>query len=383
MYMKCTGILPLFAIFFILISIAGCLSSPLLPSATLSPPAELSAVSPSSTDPADSPGVMETSYVVVETPEPAAGTGTSRSFQSYQDLVVVPALADSMEYRRYEYHYRSDDFVVNLPVNTSLYRAASTSPNKKLAGDAEDFGFLYREMMDDPALDSFYTDMLKEIRKTRYRGGDNLTEDEYLEMVISFVQQIPYDNTTVGNPRYPVEVIMDGKGDCDEKALLLNGLLSREGYDVALLAFPSLMHVTSGIRIHLPSNKPSFRVFSDGKRDYVYIETTTTRLIGFYDDAYGEVPQPIVVPVGSGTLQYHKINYVMKIFADLQTMQDQLEMLEEKAGPSRMLGYDDYMAGMSYIDTYNFVMSTNDVEAARDAIRRSELRHHTTCFSCS
>jgi len=123
--------------------------------------------------------------------------------------------------------------------------------------------------MEDPALNSFYTDMPREIRTTRYRGSYNLTDDEYHEMVTSFVQQIPHDNTTAGNPRYPVEVILDGKGDCDEKTLLLNGLLSREGYDVALIAFPSLSHVTSGIRIHLPSNVPSFRVFSDGKRDYV------------------------------------------------------------------------------------------------------------------
>jgi hypothetical protein len=237
-------------------------------------------------------------------------------------------------------------------------------------------------MMEDPALDSFYTDMLKEIRRTRYNGGFNLSDDEYLEMVISFVQQIPYDNTTAGNPRYPVEVIFDGKGDCDEKALLLNGLLSREGYDVALMAFPSLKHVTSGIRIHLPTNKPSFRVFSDGKRDYVYIETTATRLIGFYGNDYDQVPPPVVVPIGTGTLQYRKINYVMKIFADLQTMEDQLEMLEEKAGASHTLGADDYEAALSYMNTYEFVLSTNDVEAARDAIRKSELRHHTTCVSC-
>ncbi|MDP2796266.1 MAG: hypothetical protein Q8N94_01985 [Methanoregula sp.] len=375
--MQRVDIRPYFAGIFIifLLCTAGCLSSPFspVPVTTLPTPA---------TGPADSPEVMVTSYVIVETPEPVSATASNQSRQSYQDLIITPSITDSTEYRRFDFHYRSDNYVVNIPVNTSLYRAASTSPNKQLGSGAEDFGYLYREMMDDPALDSFYTDVLKEIRRTRYRGGYNLTDDEYLEMVTSFVQQIPYDNTTAENPRYPVEVIFDGKGDCDEKALLLNGLLSREGYDVALMAFPSLKHVTSGIRIYLASNKPSFRVFSNGKRDYVYIETTTTRLIGFYGDDYDQAPQPIVVPVGTGTLQYSKINYVMKIFADLQTMEDQLEMLDEKAGPSRTLGADDYKAAVSYVNTYTFVMSTNDVDAARDAIRRSELRHHTTCVSC-
>jgi len=376
--MQRADIRPFFTILLILLllCIAGCLSSPFLPRVPVTPPPTPAIV------PAGSPEVMETSYVIVETPEPVSATADNQSRQSYQNLIITPSITDSTEYRRFDFHYCSDSFVVNIPVNTSLYRAATTSPNKQQGNGAEDFGYPYREMMEDPALDSFYTDMLKEIRKTRYHGGYNLTDDEYLEMVTSFVQQIPYDNTTAGNPRYPVEVVFDGKGDCDEKALLLNGLLSREGYDVSLLAFPSLKHVSSGIRIHLPSNKPSFRVFSDGKRDYVYIETTSTRLIGFYGDDYNQAPQPIVVPVGTGTLQYRKINYVMKIFADLQTMEDQLEVLDDKAGTSRTLGAEDYKTAVSYVNTYTFVMSTNDVDAAWTTIRNSELRHHTTCVSC-
>ncbi|MDP3395928.1 MAG: hypothetical protein Q8S57_04590 [Methanoregula sp.] len=365
-----------FFLILILLCTAGCLSSPLHPFIPVTTsPAPI-------TGPAVTPQVKETSYVIVETPEPAPANVTDKSPQSYQDLVIIPGPTDSTAYRRFDFRYRSDNYVVNIPVNTSLYRAATISPNKLQVFGSEDFGFLYREMMEDPALDSFYTDMLKEIRRTRYKGGYNLTDDEYLEMVTSFVQQIPYDNTTAGNPRYPVEVIFEGKGDCDEKALLLNGLLSREGYDVALLAFPSLKHVASGIRINIASNKPSFRVFSDGKRDYVYIETTATRLIGFYSDDYIQVPQPIVVPVGTGTLQYTKINYLMKIFFDIQTMEDQLAILDEKAGTSRTLGGEDYKAAISYVKTYTFVMSTNDVDAAWTAIRNSELRHHTTCVSC-
>jgi hypothetical protein len=201
-------------------------------------------------------------------------------------------------------------------------------------------------------------------------------------MVTSFVQQIPYDNETSGNPRYPVEVVYDKKGDCDEKSSRLTGLLSREGYEIALLAFPTMQHATAGIRIHLVSANPSFRVFSNGKQDYVYIETTTSRLIGFYNDSYEQAPEPLIVPVGNGTLHYGKINHVMKIFFDLKSIKHQLELLKEKAGPSRILNYDDYKAWKSYNDAYNFVISTNDRLAAMDVIRRSELRHFTTCVSC-
>jgi hypothetical protein len=231
-------------------------------------------------------------------------------------------------------------------------------------------------------MNAFYNDLVKELRRERYNGGNTLTDDEYLEMLISFVQQIDYDNTTSGNPRYPVEVIYDKSGDCDDKAILLNGILSREGYDVALLIFPAMKHATSGIRIHLATNKAPFRVFSDGKRDYVYIETTRTRLIGFYSDDYETVPEPLVVPVGNGTRGYGKIDYVMTIFADVKAIERQLRILEEKAGSSGMLSQDDYNAAMSYIKTYNFVGSTNDREAAMMAIRNSELRHNSVCLSC-
>jgi hypothetical protein len=270
-----------------------------------------------------------------------------------------------------------------VPVNASINHAANTSKNKQMIIDDKEFRLFYQQMVADTAMEPFYKDILKEVRKLRYKGGKTLTDDEYLEMIVSFVQQIPYDNTS-GGVRYPIDVIYDQKGDCDEKSILLTGLLSREGYDVGLLLFPSLKHATAGIRIHLVTNNPSFRVFSDGNRDYVYIETTTTRLIGFYPDEYKTASQPIIVPVGSGTLNYGKINYVMSIFYDLGTIRTNILTLNDRAEANNNgLQKWDYDAYASYINTYNFVMSTNDREAAMEAIRESELPHQSSCMSCS
>jgi hypothetical protein len=363
------------ALVILLLCTAGCLYLPsLLKGSAAGTPVATSAS-------ANNPVTGESSYVIVRDSTPVE-TPVPRP-PGYERLAIVPDFTGSLEYREFNFRYRSDSYSVRIPVNTSLYRAAHTSPNKNMVTDNASAGLFYHDMMTDPAMDSFYRDLIKEIRKARYKGGYTLTDDEYLEMLTSFVQQIPYDNTTVSNPRYPVEVIYEGKGDCDEKAMLLDGILSREGYDVALLVFPTLKHATSGIRINLASNTPSFRVFSDDKRDYVYIETTTTRLIGFYEDTYEQAPQPVVVPVGNGTLQYRKINYVMKIFADLKTIERQLKMLQEKAGPSNTLSADDYKAAVSYINAYNFIKSTNDREAAMSVIQNSELPHHTTCVSCN
>jgi len=302
---------------------------------------------------------------------------------SYHPLRVTPMAGDTVEYRTFTFRYRTDDYTLKVPVNTSIYRTANTSKNKQMIIDDKEFRLFYQQMVADTAMEPFYKDILEGIQKLRYKGGKTLTDDEYLEMIVSFVQQIPYDNTS-GGVRYPIEVIYDQKGDCDEKSILLTGLLSREGYDVGLLLFPSLDHATAGIRIHLVTNNPSFRVFSDGMRDYIYIETTTTRLIGFYEDQYKNAPQPIIVPVGSGTLNYRKVNYVMSIFYDLGTIRTNILTLNDRANANNnVLQKWDYDAYVSYINTYNFVLSTNDREAAMEAIRESELPHQSSCMSCS
>jgi len=302
---------------------------------------------------------------------------------SYHPLRVTPMAGDTVEYRTFTFRYRTDDYTLKVPVNTSIYRAANTSKNKQMIIDDKEFRLFYQQMVADPAMEPFYKDILEGIQKLRYKGGKTLTDDEYLEMIVSFVHQIPYDYTA-GDVRYPVEVIYDQKGDCDEKSILLTGILSREGYDVGLLLFPSLKHATAGIRIHLMTNNPSFRVFSDGNRDYVYIETTANHLIGFYNDTYKNSPQPIIVPVGSGTLNYGKVNYVMSIFYDLETIRTNIKTLEERAAANNnVLQKWDYDAYRSYIKTSEFVESTNDREAAMEAIRESELPHQSSCMSCS
>jgi hypothetical protein len=333
--------------------------------------------------PSPSPVPVPTTPVAALLQTPEITVTPTEDPYSYNQLRVFPSPEDTVEYRTFNFRYRTVDYSVRLPVNTSILHTASASSNKYMIIDSKEVGYFYQKMTDDPAMEPFYSDILKELRKQRYKGGRTLTDDEYLEFLVSFVQQIPYDNTTTGNPRYPVEVIYDQKGDCDEKSILLTGLLSREGYDVGLLIFPTLNHATAGIRIHLATNKPSFRVFSDRARDYVYIETTTTRLIGFYDDMYGKAPMLIIVPVGKGTLLYGKVNYVMSIFYDIQTIRTNMKTLEERAVAAKTLQKWDYDAYVSYVNTYNFVMSTNDRVAAMEAIRESELPHNSACMSCN
>lgn len=106
------------------------------------------------------------------------------------------------------------------------------------------------------------------------------------------------------------------KGDCDEKSMLLIGMLAREGYDTALIIFPEYRHATAGIRI-VTSGDTSFRQFkSEDGRKYVFIESTGLSYIGqyleYYEDAYA-----VVIPIGDGNKTFEKYNYVSYITESL------------------------------------------------------------------
>jgi hypothetical protein len=192
-------------------------------------------------------------------------------------------------------------------------------------GEEERLASYYASIFKDPGEAPLYDALLGELRRIRRMEG--LNNDEYLELLTHFVQQIPYDPMAPICPRRPDQVILDGKGDCDEKSLLILGLLNREGYDAAILLFPAKHHATAGIRIETEGH-PSFRVYELRGRKYVYIETTRPSFIGLYPDGF-ENENPVIIPTGNGTITYRAINDVMHIVSTQKRMVDRLRWINE------------------------------------------------------
>jgi hypothetical protein len=71
--------------------------------------------------------------------------------------------------------------------------------------------------------------------------AQRLTSDQVLELLIAFVQAIPY--YSVPGVKFPYQTLMDGNGDCDDKSLLTYKLMSELDYGVALISFPKHMAV--------------------------------------------------------------------------------------------------------------------------------------------
>ena len=131
--------------------------------------------------------------------------------------------------------------------------------------------------------------VLNKMIATFKEQGDkrNYTDYQNVMNIISFIQAMPYtsDNVTTGYdeyPRYPIETLVDGGGDCEDSSILAAALLSEMGYGTVLLEFPN--HLALGVAGG-DGIKGSYYEYNGVK--YYYVETTAS---GY---GIGEIPEEI------------------------------------------------------------------------------------------
>ncbi|OPX63753.1 MULTISPECIES: hypothetical protein [unclassified Methanoregula] len=190
---------------------------------------------------------------------------------------------------------------VTIDVSGSVWAASKkTHRSLLLFGDQKTAGVrYYRAMIDDPSQDRIYRDLIDRFRTIR--AVRNLTDDEYLELISAYVQSIPYKDGGNMPPKYPAELLVENMGDCDDKSILIAGLLAREGYTVALLKFGPEQHMAMGI------GSDAFPYKATG---YTYLEGMTPAFVGS-PTAHLQIPlnsDPLVLPISTGTKVYRSGN---------------------------------------------------------------------------
>lgn len=231
-----------------------------------------------------------------------------------------------------EYTYDFEDFQVTLSsaVDPEVYYGARSAEKEvrifdTTIDDDEWRSGLYRAMTTDPAQDPFFDGLASEVREVR--SGHSLDSDEYLELMAVFVQSLPYRNQNLSSPKYPIETYVDGEGDCDDKSMLLAGLLAHEGYGVALFYFGPEQHMSVGVAC----DETGYR-----NTGYAYLETTRVSLVGTGSDSLVGTTtlesEPLVIPIGAGTLKYTRCNETRAISAELTAIKGRLETLENDLG---------------------------------------------------
>ena len=177
-----------------------------------------------------------------------------------------------------------------------------------------------------------------------------LSDDEFVDLVVRYVQSLEYV-TVHSMVKYPVETVLDQAGDCDDRALLLTGILSEAGYDVCLFSFDAEAHAAAGIRV-----APGYDFQNTG---YAYIETTGPAYIGDVPLLEGNISvresTPEVVAIGNGTRWYGAIRETQAIL-DMRTdakseLSRLAELIRVQTGRVDMLKARlPYYQGMNKID---------------------------------
>ncbi len=100
------------------------------------------------------------------------------------------------------------------------------------------------------------------------------TELDKVDLAATFVQSLPYayDDESTGEDeyvRYPIETLVDGCGDCEDKVVLLASLLHEMGIDFVLLSLPD--HLALAVRCE---GVRAERYVAFQNKRYYYVETT-------------------------------------------------------------------------------------------------------------
>lgn len=192
--------------------------------------------------------------------------------------------------------------------------------------DAEWSSEYYRSFVENEYMDEIYEAALGSLRQVRDQMS--LDDNEYVELISVYVQSIPYQTDDVlTDPKYPVEIIYDNYGDCDDKSVLLAGLLLKEGYDVVLLEFDSEEHMNVGIK----SSGCQYR-----DTGYATIETTEVNLIGWEKIEIGDDGElldsdPLVITFDNeGGLRYTACDQVREIYDAFEVSAEECEGLSAR-----------------------------------------------------
>ncbi|MBR0177691.1 MAG: hypothetical protein IJQ11_09710 [Bacteroidales bacterium] len=127
---------------------------------------------------------------------------------------------------------------------------------------------------------NFYSFILSDydrpfIRELARRFSDRaFTDLDKVKLAMTFVQSLPYafDDDSKGEEeyvRYPIETLVDGSGDCEDKVALLGAILYEMDIDFVLLSLPE--HLALAVRCEgvLADRYVSYR-----NKKYYYVETT-------------------------------------------------------------------------------------------------------------
>jgi len=190
----------------------------------------------------------------------------------------------------YDWRYDNDEYSVSFDLPDELYAYYRDYPIQRYMATEGDRDNALNFITDNDSVVVYVAECMDDLSE---RVG--LDDAEKAELVLVFVQEIPYeyDDETHSMGDYwsfPVEILHDWVGDCEDTSFLYSSLMAALGYETALLVFED--HIAVGVS---GEEFDGWYYEIEGTR-YYYCETTGTgwsigEMPEEYDEAY-------VLPVG-------------------------------------------------------------------------------------
>ena len=204
---------------------------------------------------------------------------------------IIPTDGPEVAAAKLSFSYKGKSYEVQPVVDSRVYHGAVAAPRGyHIRVDADEqtrFDALrdyYNKLTYDPEMEPAIESVREVLRGIRDEAG--LDSDEYIELMAKYVQSIPYDETRglvnvesaePGDPRMPIQVLVDGVGDCDEKVMLLATLLTHEGIDAQAFFYKEEKHMALGVS----SEGAGFH-----ESGFEYIETTALAYVSEFPQEF-------------------------------------------------------------------------------------------------
>jgi len=165
--------------------------------------------------------------------------------------------------RQVDFKYKNEAITVLLEFKQTDYNFYKRIGKKDLLPE-------YGNLITEDEQHAYFKQMALTLKKEADAKG--YSDQDMVEFLTAFVQYIPYKedpkNDGYDYPRYPIETIVDGGGDCEDKSALLVALLNTFGFDAIMVSPPG--HMAAAIRCE-NCDEGTYEVRGE---KYVYIETT-------------------------------------------------------------------------------------------------------------
>ena len=146
---------------------------------------------------------------------------------------------------KHTWEFNKKNCAISLNISKYLYRY--------FRNEREHLAYRY-QFQEDELPPNYYSFMLSEHDRPVMQALANefsrnaATDLERIDLALAFVQSLPYahDADSKGADeyvRYPIETLVDGCGDCEDKVALLTALLYEMDVDFVLLILPEHMAI--------------------------------------------------------------------------------------------------------------------------------------------